>query len=119
MNTKPKPETITFNCFEGQVRLTINPGGVVGLESGLPQCTCPSCDTPDCNRSCDGSQGADDELEEDDDLVARHAFNACIDGIESLLVALAGQNVITKENRSLIETAINDAVNAAENKFAS
>jgi len=64
------------------------------VSSSLDRAECPSCSQPDCVNDCDGSQGADDANTEDEyDAVCRQRYNAGVDSVESLLLALVGEGV--------------------------
>ncbi len=64
------------------------------IESGLPREVCPSCSEPDCNCSCDGSQGADDNNDEsEDDVLGRLQYNAVLDAVESIVLAHAAGGI--------------------------
>ena len=86
----------------------------VGFEGGsirsdLKQ-PCTHCGQPDCHHDRDGSQGADEPNERDD---GRAEFNAAIDGMGSLILALACEGV-NLETHPMID-AINTAVESISN----
>jgi hypothetical protein len=84
-------------------------GGTITSELREP---CTHCGQPGCDSDCDGSQGADDEHEWDE---GRAQFNAAIDGIESMILALAVAGVDV-ETPAVVE-AIESAIDAIGNKF--
>lgn len=78
------------------------------IEQGLPRETCPSCSQAGCYRDCDGSQGADDTNESDEDAVGRAKYNAAVDALESLVLghACAGVKVDDPKYVKGLETAL-------------
>jgi hypothetical protein len=94
---------------EGTHGKTCHTAGTIQSDLKEP---CTHCGQPDCNDDCDGSQGADEENHRD---AGRAQFNAAIDGIESLVLALAvaGVNVEAPE----VLQAIESAVDAIGNQF--
>jgi hypothetical protein len=83
------------------VNLTGDGGGSITSNMKMP---CTHCAQTDCNNDCDGSQGADDEHPSDDN---RTRFNAAIDGVESLILALAcaGVDIEAPEVIEAIQTS--------------
>jgi len=79
--------------------------GGASLEGTLKD-DCPYCSCIDCYSNCE-----DQETEEDIDF--RQRYNNVMDGIESLLIALAaeGEDVSTERFAVAIQTAIEAAAN--------
>mgnify|MGYP006865102700 CR=1 FL=1 len=100
-------KTLSFDNFV--IELDDNGGGSI-TSHDLKE-TCPSCDSVGCNLSCDGSLGADDNAESDEERVARLVLNGAIDAIESLILthACAGVNVEDEKYQKGIAYAL-DAV---------
>jgi hypothetical protein len=89
------------------------------VSSSLDRATCPSCSQPDCVNDCDGSQGADDaNLEEEYDAVCRQRYNAGVDTVESLILALVGEGVLfgSEESRA-VNNAIQSCLDALGQQF--
>ena len=85
--------------------LTGDGGG--DIRSSLPRETCDRCGAREC--VCDRRELPQDEAD-------RGAYNAAIDGIESLLLALAVEGVITGENTDRADNAIRTAMDALANR---
>lgn len=68
---------------------------------------CPYCGQTDCYADCDGSQGDIDGLESEEQMIERRVANARIDGMESLILALAleGFDITDERFRSAVITA--------------
>lgn len=83
----------------------VNPGGGSICSDDLYE-RCPKCGQADCIWSCDGARI--DEIESEDDVRGRIAFNGAIDGITSMILghACAGIDIETPAYLMGIETAI-------------
>lgn len=87
------------------LRLAVGAGEIIidrnRITNTLQQ-ECPYCGTCGCTYSCDQST-----FEESEDQTQRIQFNAAIDGLESLLLALSQtMDVSTPEFVSAIDTAL-------------
>lgn len=80
-------------------------GGTITSDLRLP---CNHCGQSGCHHDCDGSQGADEEHEDDS---SRDEFNAAIDGMERMILACAcaGIDIQTPKFGYIIETVV-DAI---------
>lgn len=88
-------------------------GKAVGIESDF-KVNCPNCDTPDCYYDCDQSK-SDCSLETDEQLANRARYNGCIDGIESLTLALYSKGFVV--NGPSYREALLEALEAIENNL--
>ena len=85
------------------------------VSSVLDRAICPSCSQPDCVNDCDGSQGADEANDENEyDAVARQRYNAGVDSVESLILALVGEGVLFGSEES---RAVNNAIQSCLDKL--
>lgn len=109
----------SFTLHNQPIEVTVS-GRSGKIVSGYPRDTCPSCDQPLCNISCDGSQGADqtDETtgfveETEDEANERVQFNRMLDMMEAIVLAHAcrGINVADPSYIGGLETALEAAVN--------
>ena len=73
--------------------------------------TCPKCSQRNCIWQCDGSHL--EQVETEDEVLARIQYNSAVDGILSLVLshACAGINIDTEEYWNTIETAFESAAN--------
>lgn len=83
-----KPKAYDLLICGNLLSLVVNGKSGV-IEQGLPRETCPSCDHPDCFNQCDGSQGADDNEESEEDAIDRTRSNAVLNSVESIILAHA------------------------------
>jgi len=68
----------------------------------------------------DGNGGIQQEPCDDEDVDEREnwrAYNGALDGLESLLLALAAEGVLSVDNQAGTDRAIQAALNALENQF--
>lgn len=104
---------ITLEIDERQVIVLSIEGKGGQVASSLERETCPSCGQADCCFSCDGSQGADENNDEED-VSGRLMYNGVLDAIESLALAhaIAGIDVTdaryTEGLRTTLEAAGNN-----------
>ena len=99
-------KTIKLKQFDITIELDEMGGGTI---SGTQKDCCNYCGQSDCYFSCDESQYSEDEHNESqDEMIMRMQYNSAIDGLESLLLAMACQNtpVDTPEMIIAIETAL-------------
>lgn len=77
-------------------------GGVITSDLKEP---CTHCGHTECRYDCDGSQGADEEHEDDDN---RHNYNTAIDALESMILACAcaGIAIDSLRFREAVETTV-------------
>ena len=105
-------KTVQVGDLQIQIEGDVNLGGGTIIH-GLERIACPYCNENDCLFSCDMSQGQPEgeTLETDEQQVSRHMFNGAMDGIESILLALAceGVDIETTEFREALKTTT-DAV---------
>lgn len=88
------------------------------LESKFDRATCPSCGQADCVNDCDGSQGADENnQEEEEDAIARQRYNAGVDTVESLLLALVSSGAIAESEDPKVNEAIQSCLDAIGHRF--
>jgi hypothetical protein len=88
------------------------------VNSSLDRAECPSCGLPDCMSDCDGSQGADEaNLENEYDAVCRQRYNAGIDTVESLILALVASGALRESESRAVNDAIQACLDALGNKF--
>lgn len=73
---------------------------------------CPFCSRAGCERSCGESQAADNANGEEDRLL----YNAAVDGMESLLLALACTGINVTEVR--YQQAVQTVLDAIGNHYA-
>ena len=120
-NDKKKTiELFLLNKVDITVNLLANDEGKWGgtIETGLKE-SCSYCAQAGCNRDCDESQAGgfsdDEELRKsiEVDEENRQRFNASIDGVESMILALAcaGVDITTKKMLKAFETCINACTN--------
>ena len=78
----------SYTFLGGKIVVTMLPGkGSVTWDIERP--TCPSCNEIQCCLMCDGSQGADENNEEEEeDVMNRLLYNGALDGIETLIHCL-------------------------------
>jgi len=101
----------TITLLGGKVELTLGWSETNRVESALEREVCPSCGSPYCCFSCDGSQGSDENSAYDEEDVAdRLKFNGGLDTLEGILLAAACEGLIAesedpKWNR-IIETVL-------------
>jgi len=83
-----------------------------GVMTGTLKEICPYCGQPDCYFDCDESQYNDD-LETGDETDSRRDYNNAMNGIESLLLALAceGVDVSSQAFRNALQTATESCAN--------
>src|ERR1019366_8705152 len=95
---------------DGELSISVDGSGGGVIESKLSRETCPSCGQPGC---CDGSQGADEHNESDEDVASRHNYNAFIDAVESIALAHACVGIDVGDSRYVegLRTALNAAAN--------
>ena len=101
---------ITIKVFEPG---RSNEGGEIS--SALKE-SCPYCGENDCYFDCDMSQGNPEdepELETEEQVGQRRQFNATMDGVEAMLLALAcaGVDLDTPKICEAIETVVQAAEN--------
>lgn len=77
--------------------ITVSEEGTLTSE-GL-KTDCPYCSCQDCYADCDGSAGDIDGLESLEQMNERMVSNARIDGMESLILALAKEGYDITEER--------------------
>jgi hypothetical protein len=58
---------------------------------------CPYCSCTGCYADCDGSKGDIDGLESEEDMESRRIYNTMVDGVEALLLSLAGEGHIVPD----------------------
>ncbi len=93
-------------------------GKNVHLDSTFDRATCPSCGQAGCCNDCDGSQGADENnQEEEEDAIARQRYNAGVDTVESLLLALVSSGAITESEDPKVNEAIQSCLDAIGHRF--
>lgn len=109
-------KNLTF--LEGQLSINVADDGGTSLESGLERDTCPSCGQAECMNNCDGSQGADENNEEtEEDALGRQRFNAGLDTIESLMLALVSAKIITESEDPKVNEALQTCLDSIGNNF--
>jgi len=89
----------------GEGTIIIKTDGRMGsMDSDLKE-PCPHCESRTCNYDCDGSKGANEEHADDE---GRAEFNAAIDGLESLVLAMAvaGLDVTSAKFRDCLQTSL-------------
>jgi hypothetical protein len=89
--------------------------GCVRLESELKE-SCPYCNKTDCCFDCDQSQW-DDSLEDEDGTNNRVRWNAAIDGLESLILALASDPDLEFILSNRFNNAVQTALDAIGNEY--
>jgi len=95
-------------------RIVVNASaGGVAIESSNLRERCPYCGSAYCYFSCDQSQH-DDKQENEAEVKQRQLYNAAIDGLESLIIALVGVGVASEDKLRL---AITEALDAIGNRF--
>lgn len=108
--------TLTF--LNRRLGLTVCGDGYSDVVSDLERLVCPSCECENCCHSCDGSQGADENNREgEDDVLNRLQYNAALDGLESLLLALVGAGVIDQQEDPKVNEAIQTTLDAIVNTY--
>jgi hypothetical protein len=105
---------VTF--LEGKIVVNVEDGSGK-MASRLERIACPACGTPDCNACWCGS-GDDEPEEEAEDAAARLMHNGAMEGIESLLLALACAGCITESEDPKVNEAIQSALDACENHYS-
>ena len=81
----------------GSFAICIDDDGVASISSDCKE-ECPNCGMIDCISDCPNSDDTRDY-----DAISREMYNSAIDGIESLLLAMAVEGVLTKENEDSFE----------------
>lgn len=95
---------------DGNIVVTIE-GGSGSITSELHD-TCQFCGEANCYYSCDQStavfDGEEDETESEEDVDSRKCHNHFVDGVESLILALAcgGFDVEDKKFQFAVQTAL-------------
>ena len=98
-------------CFGIVIECDRDIRGAAIVASGLKE-RCPHCGQPECNFSCDDSQGACgedcDNEETEYDVADRLTFNGMMDVVESLILAhfAAGIDVTTPAYLEGVETTV-------------
>lgn len=92
-------------------RICVSKEGLLTSE-GLKE-ECPYCGQADCYAHCDGSAGDFDGLESEEQMNERRVANARVDGMESLILALAkkGYNITDERFRDAVITACDAIAN--------
>ena len=112
------------NCPQGNLMRTIELG-IFGIEIDVHDCEalairselqtdCPHCSKPDCFFDCDESQHEDSQ-ETEVEARERLEKNRAYDGIETMLLALAGIGI--NLDTPAYKQAIEDAVGSVENNI--
>ena len=102
--------------LDGKIVLNTEEGGG-NITSGIERDRCPDCSHAECNDCWCGS--GDEEPEEDaEEAASRLMYNGAIDGIESLLLALACAGCITKSEDPKVNEAIQTALDACGHHFS-
>jgi hypothetical protein len=87
------------------------------IDSRLERILCPACGTSGCNACWCGS-GDDEPEEEAEDAAARLMHNGAMDGIESLILALACAGCITESEDPKVNQVIQSTLDACENHYS-
>lgn len=92
-------------------RIAVSKEGIL-TSKGLKE-ECPYCGQTDCYANCDGSQGDIDNLESEEEMIERRIANARVDGMESLILALAlkGYNMTHERFKEAVITACDAIAN--------
>jgi hypothetical protein len=102
---------VIINLSMGKITLIGN-----GLSSEELKDPCPYCLQDDCYGNCDGSAGDVDGLESEEEMVDRQIYNATIDGIESLTLALLSNGALRYDDPKLKEALETSLAAAANNR---
>ena len=85
-----------------------------GLESKFNRATCPCCGLADCVNDCGGSlDGENDRI----DALNRQGYNAGLDAIESLMLALVYAGALTESEKPQVNAALTTCLDAIEHHF--
>lgn len=99
-----------LDLLDGQIQIDVE-DGAANITSALQRLD-PS--------EPDGNGGIQQEPCDDEDVEEREswrAYNGALDGLESLLLALAAEGVLSVDNQAGTDRAIQAALNALENQF--
>jgi len=94
-------------CLDGH-------NGHCSIESDQQE-VCPYCHRASCYRDCDESKSDLDELEDIEETASRRDYNAAVDGIECLILALVSAGCLLNDDktdfrdREALETAFQSA----------
>lgn len=103
---------VIINLSMGKITLIGN-----GLFSEGLKDPCPYCLQDDCYGNCDGSTGQWREgLESGEEMVDRQIYNATVDGIESLALALLSKGALRYDDTRLKEALETSLAAAANNR---
>jgi hypothetical protein len=106
-----KMKQIIIETQDGVILIDTDGRGNTDLKSSNVKKACPYCNQIECYANCDQST-YDDSLEDEDEMNSRMNFNQCVDGVESLLLAMVSNGV---QIDSKVELAVNDALEGIEN----
>lgn len=99
-----------LDLLDGQIQIDVE-DGAANITSALQRLD-PS--EPDGNGGIQQEPCDDESVEERESW---RAYNGALDGLESLLLALAAEGVLSVDNQAGTDRAIQAALNALENQF--
>jgi hypothetical protein len=102
------PSDRHLELLGGQIRIYVGNDGAASIESGLQRIQLDET-TGDVQQ-----EPYDEEASEERE--SGQAYNGALDGLESLLLTLAAEGVLTPENQSRVDRAVQACLNALENQ---
>jgi hypothetical protein len=100
-----------YTFLGGRIVVTVDERQRGNVTWDIERPTCPSCGEIQCCFMCDGSKGADEVVEEEEeDVMNRLLNNGALDGIETLIHCLVITGAVKSSEDPLVNAALEMAL---------